>query len=730
MERILASAPLITQLSFPSVIDITDSNQWATFSVTLAQTALGANALVYMTFDYIAFGFDIGEDGALPDTFTDSTPDYASSNYEFFGGFAAGKYAIRTLYVFSGSGYLEAYSAADLQSMGFQSSFTVINRHAPPAPTITVDAGPGGLVDIDNSEIHGTAGAGDVVTVTGRREDDMAYELGTAKADADGHWSIPSNRMVDGHYTQVVATADRGGNVSPHSAPLDFYIQQPPWATSVQLAHGTDGVVNAARPLIWGLTDPNFSVTVYDGGEAIATVQADALGWWGVSPATLTTGAHQLTAQVQDQFGRASPVSNAVDVRVATPAAGISFTVGSIDNGTGQAFEVGKLQAALDAVSALVSGMLDDTQSISLKVDIGELAYDSAIAAAGSISHRAASDKASPTVTDAGLTLSPNFAKEINDGKFLTSYVVEVLAHEMLHVLGLPSAEFHSEVQQVGAAAYYHGFNALAINGGPVALTSDAAHIADKYDLMSASHNDYWPYFVPGTAASPYSALDLAILTELGYHNTDAIVSDDGLRHLPGNGKAGHDTVVGHDGRDTLYLEGRAAARIIKTTDAGFSVQDQLGDGGTLQLSSIERLYYSDRAVALDVGLGKTAGMAYRMYQAAFNRTPDSEGLGFWIDHMDRGLSLKAVAGMFKSSPEFTRLYGADLSDSDFVTQLYYNVLHRKPDADGQKFWLDNLQHGLTQADVLTYFSESPENVAQLVGTLQNGFGYDYYRAT
>ena len=726
MERILASAPLITQLSFPSVIDITDGNKWATFSVTLAQAAIAPDAFVFMTFDYVAYGFGIGTDGNLPDTFNDSTPAYGSSSYEFFGGFAAGEYAIHTLDVWGPSGVAASYSAADLQAMGFQSSFTLINRHAPPAPTITVDAGPGGLVDGNKAVLHGTAGAGELVSITGLSEDGFPGQWGTTTADADGRWSITSPALFDGHYTQVVATADRGGNVSTHSAPLDFYIQQAPLATSVQLAHGTDGVVNAARPLIWGLTDPNFSVTVYDGGTAIATVQADALGWWGAAPATLTTGAHQFTAQVQDQFGRWSPVSEALGVRVATPADGISFTVGSIDNETGQTFDVTKLQAALDAVSGLLSGMLDGTQGISLNVAIGKFEKEETVAAAGSTFHSAVTDKAMPTVTDARLYLSADFAQAINDEKSLTSYVVQVLTHEMLHVLGIPSAEFQSQVKMVGSEAFYHGFNALAIYGGPVPLTADEGHISNYFDLMFPV---YQTYFIWSNAASPLSPLDLAILTELGYHNTDAIVSEDGFRHLPGNGKAGHDTVVGHDGRDTLYLEGRAAARIIKATDAGFSVQDKLGDGGTLQLSSIERLYYSDRAVALDVGVGKTAGMAYRMYQTAFNRTPDSEGLGFWIDHMDRGLSLKAVAGMFKSSPEFTRLYGADLGDSDFVTQLYSNVLHRKPDAEGQKFWLDNLQHGLTQADVLTYFSESPENVAQLVGTLQNGFGYDYYHA-
>jgi hypothetical protein len=36
------------------------------------------------------------------------------------------------------------------------------------------------------------------------------------------------------------------------------------------------------------------------------------------------------------------------------------------------------------------------------------------------------------------------------------------------------------------------------------------------------------------------------------------------------------------------------------------------------------------RAVALDVD--GAAGQAYRLYQAAFDRAPDKNGLGYWIN--------------------------------------------------------------------------------------------------
>jgi hypothetical protein len=90
---------------------------------------------------------------------------------------------------------------------------------------------------------------------------------------------------------------------------------------------------------------------------------------------------------------------------------------------------------------------------------------------------------------------------------------------------------------------------------------------------------------------------------------------------------------------------------------------------------------------------------------------------------MDSGFSLVQVANGFLASNEFSRKYGA-LNDTDYVTQLYINVLHREPEAAGLQFHLDELAHGETRAMVLTHFSESPECQALLLGQIQNGIPF------
>jgi hypothetical protein len=59
------------------------------------------------------------------------------------------------------------------------------------------------------------------------------------------------------------------------------------------------------------------------------------------------------------------------------------------------------------------------------------------------------------------------------------------------------------------------------------------------------------------------------------------------------------------------------------------------------------------------------------------------------------------------------------------VNLLYANVLHRSPDAAGYDFWVHALaNHDTTQVGIVKFFSESPENQTQVIGTIQDGIAY------
>ena len=125
---------------------------------------------------------------------------------------------------------------------------------------------------------------------------------------------------------------------------------------------------------------------------------------------------------------------------------------------------------------------------------------------------------------------------------------------------------------------------------------------------------------------------------------------------------------------------------------------------------------------AFDVDAGENAGSAYRVYQAAFARTPDNGGLKYWIGQVDAGTSLIDVAKGFIASAEFQSIYGANPSNADFVSKLYQNVLGREGEAGGLAFWVGELDSGARdKATVLAGFSESSENIAGVAATIADG---------
>ena len=189
-------------------------------------------------------------------------------------------------------------------------------------------------------------------------------------------------------------------------------------------------------------------------------------------------------------------------------------------------------------------------------------------------------------------------------------------------------------------------------------------------------------------------------------------------------GGGGADVIDGGAGRDTARFSGKVADYQIAGGDQA-SVQLRAG-GATTLLTAVERLQFDDALVTFETG--GTTGQAYRLYQAAFDRTPDPAGLGYWMGQMERGMSLSSVASLFIASDEFRKIFGAEPKNASFVDLLYQHVLHRAADPAGAAYWTDVLdRHATTAVDVLVQFSESPENQAALVGVMKNGIVYQSY---
>ena len=207
------------------------------------------------------------------------------------------------------------------------------------------------------------------------------------------------------------------------------------------------------------------------------------------------------------------------------------------------------------------------------------------------------------------------------------------------------------------------------------------------------------------------------------------------------NGGTGNDTLMGGNGNDLLL--GGSGSNLINGGGGVDTVQyennSKRGDftialkdgnigvtsatGGIDTLVGVERLLFGDVGVAYDIeGL---AGQVYRLYQAALNRAPEASGLGYYFNVADKGTSIEAIAFGFTHSPEFARLYGANVSDQVYIANLYRNALHREAEPEGMQYWTDKLHNGMTREQVLLGFSESPENKAAVIGSIQHGIIYD-----
>ena len=220
-------------------------------------------------------------------------------------------------------------------------------------------------------------------------------------------------------------------------------------------------------------------------------------------------------------------------------------------------------------------------------------------------------------------------------------------------------------------------------------------------------------------------AAGVTIEKAIGGSGNDELIGNDAGDTLMGRG--GDDIIRGGTGLDTaLYASTRASTTTHKLVGSAIQVT---GPEGTDTLYDIERAELSNMNVGFDVdGAG---GEAYRLYRAAFDRTPDAGGLGFWMYYLDRGFDFVVAADNFLNSAEFRAMYGQNPTNEQFVHLLYVHVHHREPDAGGNQFWLDAMVnkggiygHAWTKGEILLQFSESSENKANVVGVIEDGFDY------
>ena len=210
----------------------------------------------------------------------------------------------------------------------------------------------------------------------------------------------------------------------------------------------------------------------------------------------------------------------------------------------------------------------------------------------------------------------------------------------------------------------------------------------------------------------------------IGSSFADKVVANDLANSIHPHG--GNDWIDGGAGQDRVVYDERLDQSEIQSSrdSQGRLFKTVMSPEGTDTLYNVEKLVFADYWMSLDPQQAP-AGQIYRLYQAAFARAPDLDGIGYWIHQSEAGMDMVSVATAFSQSAEFGRMYGTDPSPESIVYGLYRNALGREPDEQGFDYWVNQLRNNeLDTAKVLLSISESTESQQLSANALAVGVVY------
>ena len=98
------------------------------------------------------------------------------------------------------------------------------------------------------------------------------------------------------------------------------------------------------------------------------------------------------------------------------------------------------------------------------------------------------------------------------------------------------------------------------------------------------------------------------------------------------------------------------------------------------------------------------------LYIAYYKRAPDRAGFDYWNTQAStKGDStiLLEISEQFSNHYKFSEDYPSSDSTQQFVTKIYQNILNRNPDAEGLDYWVNKLDNGLSKSEfIVTYLND------------------------
>ena len=157
---------------------------------------------------------------------------------------------------------------------------------------------------------------------------------------------------------------------------------------------------------------------------------------------------------------------------------------------------------------------------------------------------------------------------------------------------------------------------------------------------------------------------------------------------------AGSPPVNALAGNDTIIVNAASPQRV----DGGVGLDHFVLSGVRSSDAQVYRTNGSD-----------PASQVYRLYDGILGRDPDPIGFAYWVGQIDQGRQLTSVASEMLASTEGAPRWVAGVTDAQFATLAYSNILGRPPTTLEASTLTADLAGGLARGAALARLTESAE---------------------
>jgi large repetitive protein len=550
--------------------------------------------------------------------------------------------------------------------------------------------------------------------------------------DADTNGGTATFTVAAGSYTD--AAGNGGGAGATPSLAFDTLAPSAPSAPTLTAASdsgasASDSLTTIATPTFTGTAEADATVKLYDGATQVGSATADGSGHWSITSATLSDGAHSISAVATDAAGNAGPASAAASVTIDTsaPAAPAvpTLTAGS-DTGSSSTDHV-----TSDATPT-ITGTAESGSTVTLYDSDGTTVLGSAVATASGWSI------ASTALAEGAHTLTvkaTDAAGNESAASAVLALTIDTIAPAApsAPVLAPGSGSDSSTptltgTAEAGSTVTLYDTDGTTVLGSAVATSGTwsitTSPIVDGAHTFSVHATD-----LAGNVGAMSAALSLTIDTTPPPApvpvpgSLTGTAGDDHLTGTPGNdridGIGGNDMIDGGAGTDTVVVR-TSVADVLSHAIDDHGVVTLTTSLGTQTLINVERVQFTDALFALDTNPGGDLWNAAALYHAGYGTLPGLADLSQWTAAADASNSLNEFA------QKMLDLHAPGISTHDLVVDLYQGVLHATPSDVTVQYYVDQVGAGktfATQADLVVYAATVQPNVealATIVGTVQH----------